>query len=101
MPDIENLQVHHIVADLWDYLRDGEHEYAFEWDRSEVYEDALRDLLSLWLFEAYRPQSWENEERRLRWLSFGYIGYGVREEEAFDQVFEEAQGASGGTGFLS
>ena len=98
---IENMQVHHIVADLWDYLRDGEHEYAFEWDRSAVYEDALRDLLSLWLFEAYRPQSWESEERRLRWLSFGYIAHGVGEEKAFGQVLEEAQDASGTMGFLS
>ena len=80
IPDINRLQVRHIVADLWDYLHDGEHEYAFEWERSEVYEEALRDLLGLWLFEAYKPESWQSEEERLRWLSFGYLHHIAGEE---------------------
>lgn len=92
IPDIDRLQVEHVVADLWDYLRDGEHQYAFEWERSEGYEDALRDLLSVWLFEAYRPESWQCEGERLRWLSFGYLNYTTVEEEVrFDQTLEEAQ----------
>lgn len=75
IPDIDCLQVKHIVADMWDYLRDSEHEYAFEWERGEIYEDALRDLLSVWLFEAYRRQSWQSEEQRLRWLDFAYLDH--------------------------
>lgn len=93
IPEIQSLQVQHIVADLWDYLRDGEHEYAFEWERSEAYEDALRDLLSVWLFEAYMPESWQSEEKRIRWFSFGYLDHAVGENEArSDQVFQEARG---------
>ena len=97
IPDIDRLQVHHIVTDLWDYLRDGEHGYAFEWERSEVYEDALRDLLTVWLFEAYRPQSWQSEAERLRWLSFGYLGTEAFEEDKAHpgQISEGAQSSSG------
>ena len=78
IPDIDRLQVQHVVVDFWDYLRSGDHEYAFGWERSEMYEDALRDLLSVWLSEAYKPQSWQSEEQRLCWLSFQH----------FDQVVE-------------
>lgn len=100
IPDIHRMQVEHML-NLWDYLRDGEHQYAFEWERSEGYEDALRDLLRVWLFEAYRPESWQCEEDRLRWLSFGYLGYfAVEEEVPSDQNFEEeALESGGGTGF--
>ena len=101
IPDIGRLQVKHIVGDLWDYLRDGEHEYAFEWERSAAYEESLRDLLSVWLFEAYKPESWHTEEERFRWLSFGYLNHAAVEEEArSDQVVEESQDPSGGMGFL-
>ena len=95
IPDIDRLQVQHIVANLWDHLRDGEHEYAFEWERSEGYEDAVRDLLSVWLFEAYRTENWQCEEERLRWLSLGYLNNAAVEDEDYsDQVVEEAQGSS-------
>ena len=90
IPDIDRLQVHHIVADLWDYLRDGEHEYAFEWERTDVSEDALRDLLTVWLFEAYKPQSWQSEAERLRWLSFGFLDAGTFEEAQPGQISEGA-----------
>ncbi|KAF6237604.1 hypothetical protein HO173_004494 [Letharia columbiana] len=101
IPDIDRLQIQHIVADLWDYLRDGEHEYAFEWERSQASEDALRVLLSVWLFEAYRPDSWPSEEERLRWLSSGYLDHAASEEEARSNQFaEDAQDASGGMEFL-
>lgn len=93
--DIDRLQVRHIVNDFWDYLRDGEHAYAFEWERGEIYEDSLRDLLSVWLSEAYRPQSWQSEERRLRWLSFGYSDRVVdRGEASSDHDFEGVQSAN-------
>ena len=95
IPGLDRLQVHHIVADLWDYLRDGEHEYAFEWERSDVYEDALRDLLTVWLFEAYRPQSWPSEAERRRWLSFGDLEIGALREAQRGQIFEGAQSSSG------
>lgn len=68
IPDIDRLQPEHVVGDLWDYLRDGDHEYAFEWERGEAYQDGLRDLLSVWLFEACRPESWQSEEERLGWF---------------------------------
>ncbi len=97
IPDIDRLQVDHIVRDFWDYLRDGEHEYAFEWERSTAYEDALCDLLTVWLFEAYRPESWQSEEEKSRWLSFGYLNRTAVEGEArSDQVVGETRGPSGG-----
>ena len=101
IPDIYRLQVRHVVADLWDYLRDGEHEYAFEWEHNEIYEGALRDLLSVWLFEAYTPHTWKSEEQRLRWLSFGYLDHGADEKEAhFAQAVEEPWSTSGGIWFI-
>lgn len=101
IPDIDRLQVNHVVGDLWDYLRDGEHEYAFEWERSEAYQEALRDLLSVWLFEAYRLETWQSEKERLRWLPFEYLDHAaVREEVRSDQVVGKAQDSSRGTGFL-
>ena len=96
IPDIDRLQVDHIVRDFWDYLRDGEHEYAFDWERSAAYEDALRDLLSAWLFEACRTESWQSEEERTRWLSFGCLNYdAVKGEARSDQVVGETRGPSG------
>ena len=58
-----------------------------------MYEDALRDLLSVWLFEAYKPQSWQNEEERLRWLSFGYLRRTAGEARS-DQDLEGIQGST-------
>ena len=99
IPDIDRLQIQHVVADFWDYLRDGEHEYAFNWEHSETYENSLRDLLSVWLSEAYRPQSWQSEELRLRWLSFGYSDRVVDKGEASSkQVLEGAQSTSNALG---
>lgn len=101
IPDIERLQVKNVVADLWDYLRYGEHQYAFEWERRKAYEESLRDLLSVWLFEAYRPESWESEEKRLAWLSFGHLNHAASGEEArSDPVVEEAQDSSGDMEFV-
>lgn len=100
IPDIDRLQVEHVVADLWDFLRDGEHQYAFEWERSEGFEGALRDLLSVWLFEAYRSESWQCEEERLRWLSFAYLNYRAVEEEIRSGETLEAQDSSVEWGFM-
>ena len=80
IPDLDRLQGKHVVADFWDYLRDGEHRYAFEWERSDEYESALCDLMSAWLFEAYRMDSWRCEEERRRWLCLSYLNNAVVEE---------------------
>lgn len=66
IPDIQYMREQHVV-DLWDFLRQGEHTYAFEWERNEEFEDALRTLLDVWLSEACRPQEWQREERRFRY----------------------------------
>lgn len=100
MPDIDRLQVQHIVADLWLYLRDGKHEYAFEWERSEGYEDALHDLLSVWLFEASRPESWLSQKEGLSWISIEHLNQAAIEEARSDKAVEEAQDSNHHTGSL-
>jgi len=66
IPDIQHLREQHVV-DLWNFLRQGEHTYAFKWERNEGFEDSLRTLLDVWLSEACKPQEWQKEERKFRY----------------------------------
>lgn len=66
IPGIQHMREHHVV-ELWNYLRSGDHAYAFEWERNEGFEDSLRALLDLWLSEACRPHEWKREEQRFRY----------------------------------
>lgn len=66
---IGHMKEHHIV-ELWDYLRQGEHAYAFEWERSQEFEDSLRDLLNVWLSEAYSLPRWGSDGERFGNNSF-------------------------------
>ena len=51
------------VLELYDYIRKGEHEYAFEWERNRGFEDSLRDLLDKWLGEARKePPGWKTRK---------------------------------------
>lgn len=54
---------------LWDFLNQGEHEYAFEWEFSEQYEDVLNILLTVRLSDAHgrkgRKKEVENHQRGL------------------------------------
>ena len=52
VPGIEEMEEKHTI-ELWNFLNDGEHGYAFEWDHSEEYEDALKMLLDVWLSDAH------------------------------------------------
>lgn len=68
IPGIECTEARHTIK-LWDFLNQGEHEYAFEWEFSEQYEDVLKILLTVRLSDAHgrkgRKKEVENHQRGL------------------------------------
>ena len=52
------------MIELYNYLRQGDHSYAFEWNQSQGFEDSLRDLVNVWLSDASQFRSWVSEEDR-------------------------------------
>ena len=72
MPGIECTEGRYTI-ELWDFLNQGEHEYTFEWDRSEQYEDTLKILLTVWLSDAHRCEGRKKkEENRQCGLDFDF-----------------------------
>ena len=62
--DIMAVQTEDHIVNLYDYLRQGDHSYAFEWDRNQGFEDSLRNLVNVWLSEACQPGRWRSNEER-------------------------------------
>jgi len=63
VPDAIRMEESHVHA-LDTMLCQGEHEYAYEWERDEGCEDATRDLLNVWLSDACNPWGEESEEEK-------------------------------------
>lgn len=78
--DADRIEAKHIHA-IDQMLCQGEHEYAYEWDREKGCDDAMRDLLNVWLSNACKPKRPETEEekhmRRLLDLLDSAPDYGV------------------------